>query len=259
MCLVLIILLSENKYKMFKKSVILLLAISLFSCNSSKRDLDKNEVKEVAPIKEIYNATEFDSLINNNSDAVLIDVRTPAEFSKGHLENALNLDWKGTEFDKQLEAVDKNKTVLIYCLSGGRSSQAAAVLREKGFTNVLELEGGIMSWRNSNLPEVSKKSSEGGMSLNDFEKLLDTDKLVLVDFNAVWCAPCKKMKPFIDKIEKDYSDKVKVVKIDVDENAGLAKELKVVGLPVVKIYKNNEIVWEHVGFVDEQTLISQIK
>lgn len=245
---------------MYKKPIFLLSVLAFCSCNSSKNDTQKSEVKqiEITNTKFIYTANEFDSIIKNSNNSVLIDVRTGDEFSKGHLENALNLDWKRSEFQKQLESIDKNQTILVYCLSGGRSSQAATAMREKGYTKVLELDGGIMAWRAKGLPEVGIKSDVNGLSLEAYNKLIDSEKLVLVDFNAAWCAPCKKMKPFIDKIEKDFKDRVIVLKIDVDENSSLAKTLKVSGLPALKLYKKGEIIWEHTGFIDEQGIISKL-
>lgn len=245
---------------MLRKTIVLFVAIAFCSCNSSKKETPKveNDQMEMAEAKLLYSANEFDSLIKNNNNAVLIDVRTGDEFSKGHLEHALNLDWKGAEFQKQLEVIDKNQTILVYCLSGGRSSQAATAMREKGYTNVLELDGGIMAWRAQNLPEVGAKSDVNGMTLDAYNKLINSDVMVLVDFNAVWCAPCKKMKPFIEKIEKDYKGRVLVLKIDVDENASLAKALKVSGLPALKLYKKGNVVWEHTGFIDEQGIVSEL-
>ena len=66
------------------------------------------------------------------------------------------------------------------------------------------------------------------------------------------------MKPFIDKIEKDYKDRVIVLKIDVDENASLAKTLKVSGLPALKLYKKGNVVWEHTGFIDEKGIVAEL-
>lgn len=76
------------------------------------------------------------------SNASILDVRTPSEFSKGHLINALNYDWNGNEFDKQIAPLDKSKPVFVYCLSGGRSSSAANKMRSSGFTQVYEMDGG---------------------------------------------------------------------------------------------------------------------
>lgn len=72
--------------------------------------------------KTNLSATEFADKIKELPTATIIDVRTPDEFSKGHLANANNYDWNGNEFDKQIAPLDKSKPVFIYCLSGGRSS-----------------------------------------------------------------------------------------------------------------------------------------
>lgn len=86
--------------------------------------------------------------------APVLDVRTPAEFAEGHLTNALNYDWNGSAFDKQIAGLDKSKPVLVYCRSGSRSAAAAAHMRAIGFTEVYEMDGGFVDWRNANLPET---------------------------------------------------------------------------------------------------------
>ena len=102
---------------------------------------------QTSPGKTVLDPTSFDATIKSTANAVVIDVRTPEEFSKGHLQNAKNIDWNGANFDKQTESIDKTKPVFVYCLSGGRSSAAAAKMRSNGFTTVYELEGGMMKWR----------------------------------------------------------------------------------------------------------------
>ena len=68
---------------------------------------------------------EFKSALEKNPDAQLIDVRTPGEYAGGYIKNAKNIDWNGSNFDTQVAALDKNKPVLVYCLGGGRSKNAA--------------------------------------------------------------------------------------------------------------------------------------
>src|SRR5690606_16096609 len=75
-------------------------------------------------------------------DAVLIDVRTPEEFSAGHLENAENINWYDADFSDRFKTVDKNKTIYLYCKMGGRSAKAQEKLKSLGFANVVDLEGG---------------------------------------------------------------------------------------------------------------------
>lgn len=203
-------------------------------------------------------ATAFLSKVSNTDSAVVLDVRTPNEFEKGHLENAINIDWNGSKFDSQLATLDKSKPTFVYCLSGGRSKAAADKMRRAGFENVIELTGGMMDWRANNLPEVMLKSGVKSMNTSQYQALLTSDKLVLVDFYADWCAPCKKMKPYLEKIAKEMSAQVKLVRIDADEHAQLCKDLNVSGLPVLKLYKNNQLVWEHTGFIEETAVRQQL-
>jgi rhodanese-related sulfurtransferase len=75
-------------------------------------------------------------------DAVLVDVRTPEEFNAGHLENAQNINWFDPNFSERFKAVDKDKTIYLYCKVGGRSAKAQERLKSLGFDHVVNLEGG---------------------------------------------------------------------------------------------------------------------
>ncbi len=234
-----------------KKLNIGILALSLlFFINCSNGQNAKTNV----------DANAFNELVKATNQAQLIDVRTPEEFAKGHLINALNFDWNGNEFDKQVSSLNKEASVFVYCLSGGRSAAAAAQLRSAGFKNVIELNGGIMKWRGANLPETTEATIQNtGMSVADFQKLTQSDKIVLVDFYADWCAPCKKMKPYLLEIEKEMSADVILVRINADDNQALCKSLKIDALPVLQVYKAGQITWNQIGFVDKITVLKQLK
>lgn len=88
----------------------------------------------------------------NEKDAQLVDVRTFDEFSSGHLINAMNIDVKADDFDVKVTNLDKQKPVLVYCKSGGRSTKAVEKLKNLGFTNIVELDGGITSWKANGKP-----------------------------------------------------------------------------------------------------------
>lgn len=233
--------------KYLLKILFLALTLSLYNCNGQQS------------VKTSLTATEFSDKIKTMPDAALIDARTPAEFSKGHLPNALNVNWNGGDFDKQVASLDKSKPVLIYCLSGARSAAAANKMRADGFKQVLELEGGIMKWRAANLPESTDNTPQSaGMTKQDFDKLVVSDKAVLVDFYADWCAPCKQMKPYLDEISKDMADKVVVVRINADDNQALCKELKIDALPVLQVYKSGKQTWNNLGFIDKAGVLKQL-
>ena len=205
-------------------------------------------------------ATEFATKIKSLKSVEIIDVRTPDEFSKGHLQNAKNFDWNGDNFEQQIAALDRSKPVMVYCLSGGRSSSAAAKMRSEGFKEVYELDGGIMKWRAANLPETTDNASVSkGMSQQQFNDLLKTDKLVLIDFYADWCAPCKKMKPSLDEISTEMKDKIIVVRINADDNQALCKSLQIDALPTLQLYKNEKLIWANTGFLEKNEIVKQVK
>lgn len=204
---------------------------------------------------------EFNDKLNQTPDAQLIDVRTPDEFNGGHLQNALNFNWNGSQFETQIKNLDKQKPVFVYCLSGGRSASAASNMRSAGFKTVYEMNGGMMKWRAAALPETKNASIEEqtGMSFDDYNKLTASYKKVLIDFYAEWCAPCKKMKPFLDEISNEMKDQVKVIRIDADKNKALLQNLKIDGLPVLLLYKDGTQQWRKDGFIEKTELIDRIK
>ena len=232
----------------------------LFSTALAALLLNSCNIGQTQNTQTNLSATEFADKIKELPNATIIDVRTPDEFSKGHLVNANNYDWNGDEFEKQIAPLDKSKPIFVYCLSGGRSSSAASKMRSDGFKTVFELDGGIMKWRGANLPETTDNTvTSKGMSKMQFDALLNSDKLVLIDFYADWCAPCKKMKPYLDEISKDMADKVIVIRINADDNQALFKELKIDALPVLQLYKNKTLTWTNTGFIDKAEVVKQLQ
>ena len=207
--------------------------------------------------------SDFSQKINEYPASPVIDVRNPAEFSKAHLQHAVNVDVNGGQFEEKIASLDKSKPVFLYCLSGARSAAAAEQMRSIGFKEVYELEGGLMKWRAANLPEVRNSFSlpsaaASGMSKAEFEKKITSDKLVLVDFYADWCAPCKKMKPYLDEIAGEMKDKVELVRINADDQPQLCKELDVVSLPTLLLYKNKTLTWENRGYLEKSDIVGHL-
>jgi thioredoxin len=199
----------------------------------------------------------FAEKIKTTPQAAIIDVRSPEEFAGQHIDNAINIDWNGDNFDKKIEKYDKSKPIFVYCMSGGRSKKAAEKLSELGFTKIYELQGGIMKWNAAGLSVPSDKII--GMCSQEYNELLNTDKIVLIDFYAEWCAPCKKMTPFLIKMQKEMADKVTIVRLNADENKTLISQLKIDELPTLFIYKDNKILWKHSGFISEEDLTKQLQ
>ena len=195
--------------------------------------------------------TEFKTTLEKTTDAQLLDVRTPGEFAGGHISNAKNVDWNGSDFDTQVANLDKEKPVFVYCLSGGRSKKAASHLKDLGFKNIIELNGGYLAWSKVN---ANTNDAWIGMTKEAYNQLLVSDKIVVIDFYAEWCAPCKKMAPYLDKMSKELADKVIIHRIDADKNKSLFNALGYEGLPVVLVYKNGKETFKKNQFVSEEEL-----
>ncbi len=89
-----------------------------------------------------------------SDDVIILDVRTPDEFGEGHLEGAIMIDFYDDDFAEQLAALDPDASYLIYCRSGNRSGQTVPMLVALGFTDVADVDGGIVAWTDAGLPTV---------------------------------------------------------------------------------------------------------
>jgi thioredoxin len=205
----------------------------------------------------VLDAKSFSEKLKTTPNAVLLDVRSAEEFSKEYIEGALLADWNSNDFQRRIDAIDKNAPVFVYCLSGGRSSSAAAAMRKQGYKEVYELQGGMLKWKSAGLPVVAGKvSASGGMSSDEYKTLVSGGN-VLVDFSAEWCAPCRKMKPSLEELAKE-NPSLKIVTIDVDQNPNIAAELGVDALPTLKYYSNNEMKFSSVGFLSKDELKTKL-
>jgi rhodanese-related sulfurtransferase len=127
-------------------SIFFLLVLSVFlSCNGqASKNIKMTE------------ATDFAKKINTIQNPQILDVRTPEEFTEGHIKDAANVNWLGERFVSDAEKFDKTKPIFVYCKSGNRSMKATEKLQQLGFKNIYELEGGFMKWRDANLTNVKE-------------------------------------------------------------------------------------------------------
>ncbi|MCB0700032.1 MAG: thioredoxin family protein [Chitinophagales bacterium] len=96
------------------------------------------------------------------------------------------------------------------------------------------------------------------MTMDRYRNELKSDKLVLVDFYATWCTPCKKMDPYLSEIADNQSNGVKLVKVNADKNEIVTKELRIANLPTLLLYKNGKLIWSHIGFIGKNELLEKI-
>jgi len=123
----------------------LVIAFSTASCIKQT----EGEIKIVSP-EEMETLLELD-------DVQLVDVRTPEEYEDGYIVNSQNIDYKSPTFDEDINQLDKNKPVLLYCRTGRKSAKCAEKLKEAGFIKIYDLEGGISKWKHEGL-ELKTKS-----------------------------------------------------------------------------------------------------
>jgi rhodanese-related sulfurtransferase len=107
-------------------------------------------IEDITP-QEAFNLIQENQ---DNLDFVIIDVRTPEEFAEEHIEDAINIDYRSETFQDELSQLDKNKTYLIYCRTGGRSGNALDMMAELDFSEVYNMLDGINQWKAEELPIV---------------------------------------------------------------------------------------------------------
>ena len=93
----------------------------------------------------------------------------------------------------------------------------------------------------------------------DFPALVQDDKLLVVDFFATWCGPCKKLSPTLDEVSEEFGDRVNIVKVDVDESEDLAMTYGIRSVPTVLFFKNGQQVDKFVGALPKSEIVSKIE
>lgn len=131
---------------------VLCLILALMACNNSAEQKVQAEtnVPAVAPVPpgppfENINVTSFREKMDDDN-VVILDVRTPGEVKDGMIDGAINIDFMDPEFMGKVSGMDKNKTYLVYCQSGGRSARACKMMSESGFKNLYNMKEGYMGW-----------------------------------------------------------------------------------------------------------------
>ncbi|MDP3945438.1 MAG: rhodanese-like domain-containing protein [Lutibacter sp.] len=122
-----------------KLSFLVLITVLGISCNT-KSQSHSDAIKVLAP-------TEFKQ---KSANQTIIDIRTPQEFSEGHIDGAININYYDSNFMDQMAKYDKNQPIFIYCRSGNRTTAASKKAADFGFTEIYDLEGGILYWMKNN-------------------------------------------------------------------------------------------------------------
>jgi rhodanese-related sulfurtransferase len=128
------------------------LALFTVSCGNSQNTTPEAAIASAEVIVNV-DAKTFGEL-SASQPGVILDVRTPEEWAEGTISGAERINYHDDNFAQQVDKLDKNIPVYVYCRSGGRSSSAADLLKDKGFTKIYNLDGGITSWKENGFEVV---------------------------------------------------------------------------------------------------------
>ncbi len=92
----------------------------------------------------------------------------------------------------------------------------------------------------------------------NFDSIIQSDKPVLVDFHAVWCQPCKVQSPILQEVARTLGEKVRIIKIDVDQNQSVASRYRIQSVPTLALFKNGQLLWKQSGVTPRDALIQVI-
>ena len=126
---------------------LLICILFIGSCKSNNNNNDDNTSESTETgIFERLDVAQFQKRLAGTSYPQLIDVRTPEEYAQGTIQNAVNMNFHGDDFENQLNTLDKTKPVFVFCQVGGRSLKSAKKMQAMGFEKVYELEVGYSGW-----------------------------------------------------------------------------------------------------------------
>ena len=91
-----------------------------------------------------------------------------------------------------------------------------------------------------------------------FDGLLEDERLVIVDFWATWCGPCRMLSPLLDEVEEEMADKITVVKVNVDDADEIAMRYRIMSIPTLLFFKGGELVDKSVGAMPKNVLVDRI-
>ena len=138
-------------------AIIIVFISMILSCNN-KSSLQQESESSGKFIYKVLSTNEFESkLKQEHKNYLLLDVRTPEELEEtGYIEGAINIDVEADGFIEKVNRLDKSKTIMVYCRSGGRSSTASEMMKDEGFKEIYDLEGGITEWKEQEKPVVKE-------------------------------------------------------------------------------------------------------
>ena len=142
-----------------KKLFAILACISIislqYSCSQNENQVKQNTLKQEQSktIAKNLDAKQFYEMMQT-SPGIILDVRTPGEYAQGHMPEALNMDIHDANFKTNLQQLNKDTIIYVYCASGSRSSQAMSIMEKDGFTTIYNYKGYFSDWVNKGYPVI---------------------------------------------------------------------------------------------------------
>lgn len=151
----------DNAYdlgmQMSRLALIVAALITLAACGGEDTPRESTAIEAAtSPDLRVVSVNDAHAAINNApDDLVILDVRTVEEFTDGHIDGAVMLDFYREDFAAELGKLDPDVPYVVYCRSGNRSGQTLALMEGLGFQNVQDVDGGVLAWQDSGLPLVA--------------------------------------------------------------------------------------------------------
>lgn len=213
----------------------------------------------IAQHTQVLDVDSFQSSFRAETHKQLLDIRSHEKFAKGHIKNAVNIDFESDDFEKLVTAYfNKGQSIYIYAGSDFSSGNAQVFLKDLGFTKIKCLAGGFSEWVSKSKPYVSSYDNFepiAAFTPTNFEKTIASNRLVFVYLKTPSCVYCKKMDSFLPKKVSDYN--YRLLKIDIEENENMSYFFDAHETPTMLIFKNKKQIWKTTGQMDENEL-SQI-
>ena len=115
-------------------------------------DNSETAAQEAMPLDSVHEASKLIESRQNDPDFVILDVRTPSEFAAGHIAGARLLNFNAPDFADKIKELPRDKTYLVYCRSGNRSAKAVKLMQANGFSDLINMDGGMLDWEKAGLP-----------------------------------------------------------------------------------------------------------
>ncbi len=188
--------------------------------------------------KDILAPEDFAEALKRGENTILIDLRSVNEFSNGHIFGATHIDFGLSTYEWRFAELDTEQNLFIYCKDGKRSKEAAIYLESQGFNSVTVLKGGLKAWLNEGYtltPEELIPPRE--LTFVGFNRILDMEHLVIVDFYLPGDQNCRTIEPVLDELAITYSGKIKILRIDMDHYTYLAAKMEIEYTPTLQLYE----------------------